>query len=124
MPSSYPALPLSVIRPFLALAAEWGVSEVARGERVPALRGDMPINWPRGFIPCYLRAGGRIKNLPLWWQQERERFVARHMAQVRQRREPLWRADGLPTRRHLALICWAYSPAPERVAALARASGA
>ncbi len=37
------------------------------------------------------------------------------MAQVVKRREPLWEQDGSPTRRHLALVAWAYSPEPEKL---------
>jgi hypothetical protein len=40
------------------------------------------------------------------------------MAQVKAHGEPLWK-DGVPTRRHLALIMWAYSPSPARLAKLA-----
>lgn len=119
---AYAALPLPLIDAFEPLAERWGVSKVARGKERPELRGDMPRDWPRSFMLVYRRAGGRIQAMPTWWQEERRRFIARHMAQVRKRGEALWRSDGLPTRRHLALIFWAYSPEPDRLRRLLRRS--
>lgn len=88
-------LPLRQVERFVPLMQERGVSEVARS--------------PRGFLTAYRRAGGP-GNLPPDWLQRREAFIARHEAQVRRRGEPLYERDGSPTRRHLALIAWAYSP--------------
>lgn len=117
------SLPLRDILPWEPLAEHWRVSEVARGVKTPALRGAMPRDWPRSFMLVYTRAGGQIGKMPKWWQQERERFIARHMAQVKANNEPLWTKQGLPTRRHLALIFWAYSPQPKALrAALLRLS--
>lgn len=93
-------LPLDVVTAYLPLAKQLGVSVVARS--------------PRGFLTAYQEAGGDPQDLSDWWRARREAFIARHMAQVKKRKEPLWE-DGLPTRRHLALIMWAYSPAPQRV---------
>lgn len=82
------------------LAEQLGVSEVARSSR--------------GFMAAYEAAGGRPERLSEWWRQRRDNFVARHVAQARARGESWWR-DGEPTRRHLALIMWAYSPTPSRL---------
>jgi hypothetical protein len=112
-----PALPLRDIDPWEPLADHWRVSEVARGVHTPKLRGAMPTDWPRSFMLVYRKAGGRIDRMPKWWQQERERFIARHMAQVRKHGESLWTGRGLPTRRHLALVFWAYSPEPVKLRA-------
>lgn len=117
---AHAALALTEIDAFEPLAERWGVSKVARGKERPELRGDMPRDWPRSFMLVYRRAGGRIQAMPTWWQEERERFIARHMAQVRKRKEALWMSDGLPTRRHMALIFWAYSPEPDRLRRLLR----
>lgn len=73
-----------------------GVSSVARS--------------PRGFLTAWKRAGGRVAALSLAWRRRREGFIARHEAQRRAAREPLRDASGRPTRRHLALIAWAWSP--------------
>jgi hypothetical protein len=88
------------IKKWLPLMEHWGVSEVARS--------------PRGFLRAYAEAGWNHQNLDPWWENRRNNFVERHMAQVENRDEPLWR-DGLPTRRHLALIAWAYSPDRKRL---------
>ena len=89
-------LPLSVIKPLEKEMKERGVSEVARS--------------PRGFLTAYRKAGGRKERLSEWWQNRRDNFVDRHMTQVKKRDEALWDDDGRPSRRHLALIAWAYTP--------------
>jgi hypothetical protein len=93
-------LDLSEIRRWVPLMRKLGVSEVARS--------------PRGFLTAYSRAGGDPNRLSDWWADRRDAFVARHMAQVHAKGEALWQ-DGLPTRRHLALIAWAYSPSPAKL---------
>jgi len=97
---SPPYLALDVVEAFVPLMRERGVSKVARS--------------PRGFLAAYRRADGRMTNLPDEWRAERDGFVARHMAQLDRNGEALFeeggRWAGLPTRRHLALIAWAYSP--------------
>jgi len=95
------ALPLSVVESFIPEMKKRGVSEVARS--------------PRGFIQAYRRAGGSIARIDPEWQSRRENFIKRHMAQVTMRDEPLFDDKGAPTRRHLALIAWAYSPTPSRI---------
>lgn len=94
------ALPKAVVERAERVAKAQGVSEVARS--------------PRGFLTAWKR-----DDLDTEWCRKREGFIERHMAQVRARREPLWK-NGQPTRRHLALVMWAYSPTPARVAAWAR----
>lgn len=94
-PSSRAYLPLSIIDKYVPLMRQLGVSEVARSSR--------------GFLTAYRRAGGDPNKLSDDWRRKRENFIKRHMAQVKKRKEKLWQ-DGQPTRRHLALIAWAYSP--------------
>lgn len=98
--SSPAYLPLQLIEAYVPVARSLGVSEVARS-RI-------------GFLAQYRRARGDPNRLSDYWADRRDAFVARHMAQVRARGEPLWR-DGVPTRRHLALIMWAYSPTTSRL---------
>ena len=97
---SFPYLPLDVIESFVPLMRERGVSKVARSSR--------------GFLTAYREADGDVGRLDPWWRQRRSAFIARHFAQVQQRSEPLYEARGRhrgePTRRHLALIAWAWSP--------------
>jgi hypothetical protein len=82
-----------------ALAKAKGVSAVARS--------------PRGFMRAYEKAGTWARLDP-WWKNRRNAFVARHMAQVRQNGEKLWKKDKSgklqPSRRCLALLMWAYMP--------------
>jgi hypothetical protein len=92
---SYSYLPLSAIDKWLPAMRRQGVSKVARSSR--------------GFLSAYRRAKGNPNKLSDAWDRKRQAFVKRHMAQVKKRKEPLWK-DGEPTRRHLALIAWAYSP--------------
>jgi hypothetical protein len=93
-------LSLATIDRWVPAMKRQAVSEVARS--------------PRGFLTAYRRAGGVPSKLFPWWRNRRDNFVARHMAQVKANGEPLWR-NGEPTRRHLALIAWAYSPSPSKL---------
>jgi hypothetical protein len=90
-------LPIATIEKFVPRMDRLSVSEVARS--------------PQGFLTAYRKAGGRSNRLDSYWKQKREAFIARHVAQLDQRGEPYYDRTGLPTRRHLALIAWAYSPA-------------
>lgn len=96
---SYRFLSLAKISKYESDMRRLGVSTVARS--------------PRGFLTAYKRAGG-VRGLSDKWKQKRDAFIKRHMAQVHRNREPLFRG-GEPTRRHLALIAWAYSPVPGRL---------
>ena len=93
-------LELEVIEAYVELARALGVSEVARSRR--------------GFLAQYRAADGDPDGLPDIWRRRRNGFVARHKAQLDDRGEPLF-VDGLPARRHLALIMWAYSPRPSQL---------
>jgi len=94
-PVKHRALSLAQVEKYVPLARERGVSEVARSSR--------------GFVTA-LRKAGSVSALPEKWQRKRDAFIKRHMAQVHAHHEPLNEPDGTPTRRHLALIMWAYSP--------------
>lgn len=102
-------LPLAVVLLWEPVAERLGVSKVARS------RGQ--------FVEMYDEAGGRKARLSAWWRRRRAGFVARHMAQMRGHLEPLYDRKGMPTRRHLALVMWAYSPDPRGLAKAARAAG-
>jgi len=96
--STHRFLPLHLIQRYVTLARTRGVSTVARS--------------PGGFLTAYRKANGRADRLSDAWRQRREAFIARHLAQLEQRGEPLLGEDGKPTRRHLAMIMWAFSPKP------------
>ena len=76
-----------------------GVSEVARS--------------PRGFLTAYKRAGSKTRLSPEW-RMKRDGFVARHWTQAQKQARPLYETKGkyagTPTRWHLALIAWGFSP--------------
>jgi len=95
-------LPLGLVERAADAARPLGVSVVARG--------------PGGFLAAYRRADGRASRLPPSWAAKRAAFIARHVAQAKANGEPWWK-DGAPTRRHLALSVWAYSPTPARLRA-------
>ncbi len=97
-------LDLETVRLAVRAARRQGVSAVAAG--------------PGGFAAAYTRAEGSPEALGVHrgsgtpWRQRRNAFVARHVAQGKT--EGWWK-DGKPTRRHLALAVWAYSPTPARL---------
>jgi hypothetical protein len=90
-------LPLNLVQKFVPLMEKLGVSEIARS--------------PRGFLGNYVRLYGRTAQMSEGWMEKRKGFIARHMTQLIANDEALYK-DGLPTRRHLALVAWAYSPDP------------
>jgi len=92
-----PVLPLDLVETYVPLAKQRKVSEVARSRR--------------GFLSAYRAAGGDIERMDEAWKRKRDGFIARHRAQGLLNDEPLWLEDGTPTRRHLAVIMWAWSPA-------------
>lgn len=96
---------LPLVEQWMPIAKARGVSKVARSRR--------------GFLTAYKRAGGNPNKLPHAWRKRRAAFIARHVAAMRARNERLYDADGgwtgLPTRRHLALLAWAYSPDPNGI---------
>ena len=101
-----PWLALGLVDRLVPTMKHRGVSKTARSRR--------------GFLTAYREARGRHTQLGkdaggVAWRDRRNAFVARHMGQVVKRGEPLWENDGSPTRRHLALVAWAYSPEPKRL---------
>jgi integrase len=109
-------LPLAVVEAAVPAMRGQQVSEVARGDARSAATGI-------GFLDAYRAARGSpaaMANLQATartsWTQRREGFIARHVAQARRQGEPWWE-NGAPTRRHLALVAWAYSPTPGKIRA-------
>lgn len=105
-PAPQPWLPLDVIEAFVPLARAEGVSTVARSKR--------------GFLTQYRRAGGDPALLTDKWVDKRFNFNDRHLQQAIKTDEAPFDEDGLPSRRHLALIMWAYSPWPGTVERIAK----
>lgn len=97
-----------------------GVSEVARGKKDSTQTKE-------GFVEAYIATDGSIdrmgkrltgRNDHETWSDRRNQFVARHLEQMRKgdTYKDGWKPDGEPTRRHLGLIAWAYTPSPKRLA--------
>jgi hypothetical protein len=116
---SYPWLTLGEAKALMAEAKRRGVSKVARGE--------VPSKQTReGFMQAYARVRGskramaqRMATNRTTWAQRREGFIARHKAPG----GPWWETvHGVerPTRRHLGLVMWAYSPTPAKLKRYAR----
>ena len=95
------------------------VSEVARGVKKSTRTRE-------GFIQAYKAVNGSIPKMKTrktgqgeqTWAKRRDEFVARHLKQMRQNDtySTGWKPNGEPTRRHLGLIAWAYTPSPKRLA--------
>ncbi|NEN87917.1 MAG: hypothetical protein F6K48_02945 [Okeania sp. SIO3H1] len=90
-----------------AAAHKWETMAAARKVSVVARSS-------RGFMRAYQRAGSWAALDP-WWKNRRNNFVKRHMAQVKNNDEVLWKKNKrtgqwTPSRRALALIMWAYMP--------------
>lgn len=93
----YAFVPLSTVERWLPLIRERDVAASARA--------------PGGFIAAYRKAGLGVR-LSDEWQRKREAFIRRTLAAAVAQSEPWWQPDGQPTRRHLSLLAWAYSPTP------------
>lgn len=88
-----------------------GVSKVARGV-------EKSTQTKEGWVQAYIATGGNPvamakrltgRNDHETWKDRRKQFLARHLKKVKLDNEPLWK-NGQPTRRHLALVAWGYSP--------------
>lgn len=93
------------IAPAIRYMKDLGVSEVARSRR--------------GFLHRFMAMDGDWDALGSDrysgqdWSDRQRNFVARHWKQIRDRKEPLWttyKGERIPTRHHLALIAWAWTP--------------
>lgn len=112
-PTTFPFLSLGTVQDAVPFMESQGVSEVARSGR--------------GFISAYKKAKGSSASLKQMadahsgqmWGKRREAFLARHTAQLE---DGGWK-NGEPTRRHLALVAWGYSPTPRRLRAWLKKSG-
>ena len=98
---------------------KYGVSEVARGVKASNRTRE-------GFVEAYKATKGSIPKMRTrstgqgdqTWSKRRDEFVSRHVGQMRTRDtyKSGWKPNGEPTRRHLGLIAWAYTPSPKRLA--------
>ena len=108
-------LSLEAVLRSLPTIANYSVSEVARG-----IKSSNQTN--EGFVEAYIATKGspdkmaqRLtgRNDHETWADRRIQFNTRHYGQVKKNKEKLWQKNGDPTRRHLGLIAWGWSPAKE-----------
>lgn len=114
----YSWLPLHTIDPWVErVAARKGVGDVVRS--------------PRGFLAAYRLAQGQphVMGTDPYsgenWSVRRHKYIERLLAAMTKDKYPNgWDDRGQPTRRHLALMLWAYTPTPRRFAAWLKAQPA
>ena len=109
-------VPAQAEEPYIAL------HNVERAEPIASLRGVSEVARSHtGFLAAYkLQSGdpyamGRDGFTGRMWSERRRNFIHRNEQAAKIRSESWWR-NGEPTRRHLALIMWAYTPTPQRTA--------
>jgi hypothetical protein len=109
---NYPLLSRDTITRLLPLIDERRVSLVARGIAKGAT--------PQGFLQAYYRDElDDMATTGTTYRERRQGFIKRHMRpSVR-----LWETNGAPSRLHLALVSWAYSPQPQRLKSWIRSNG-
>lgn len=76
---------------------------------------------PRGFLETWVSRRGNTNFLnessgfgTQTWNQRRTAFIRRHTKQAKTNGEKYWK-QGKPTRRHLGLIAWGYTPTRKRL---------
>lgn len=114
---NYKFLPLSTIAKYEKLAEEYGVSEVARGLK-PSTKSD------EGFLKVYKRVEKphKLQYIPIKKTRPqgqdyfsfRNSFIKSRLGQMKALKTPLFYKEGkykgLPTKQHIILIMYAYSP--------------
>lgn len=113
MTIEFPLLKKNTVTKLLPLIDSEGVSLVSRGF--------MPSNQTQGgFLGAYYK--GKLSQMATQnqtWLQRRNNFIKRHWRQGRK----LFKPDGTPTRLHLALVSWGYSPEPKKLNAFIKKAG-
>lgn len=94
-----------IVIAYLPMIDKFGVSRVARG-----LQKSTATN--KGFTQVFLSnkslSSRATKNET--WDERRINYLKRHLKAGK--RTPLYNLDGSPSRYHLSLIAWAFSPNP------------
>jgi len=95
-----------IVIAYLPLMQKFGVSRVARGQQ-------KSTRTKQGFTEVFI-SGKSLNTLATkneTWTQRRENYLKRHLKGGK--RTPLYNLDGSPSRYHLSLIAWAFSPDPK-----------
>lgn len=115
--TNYKFLPLSVIKKYEKIAEEYGVSQVARGIK-PSSKSD------NGFLQVYKKVKNphKLQYIPIKKDEPngqdyysfRNTFIKSRLGQMKALKTPLFYKEGkykgLPTKQHIVLIMYAYSP--------------
>jgi hypothetical protein len=104
----YPLLKQAIITPLLPMMDLQGVSLVARGI-VPSARTEY------GFLQLYYK---NKKQLGAQKATKNQNYLSMRDAYIKRAWTPgakMFKIDGSPTRRHLSLVAWAFSPDPKRL---------
>ena len=118
----YRWMKLAEVKKSLSAMDARNVSRVARGL-------DDSTQTKDGFVEAYIavkgdqnkmmtRKTGRLREgqEKETWAERRSQFIARHLKEMREidTHRNGWQPNGEPTRRHLGLMAWAYTPSPKR----------
>ena len=95
-PREHAFLPLRFVERWVKAAKEENIAEARKGNA--------------SFLAAYRRAKGRPERLTENWHEARERFLKKEIAAIKLSGEHLFDRKGRPTRRHLSMILWAFSP--------------
>jgi len=103
---NYPFLARSQVITALPEIDKRRVSLVARGKRKSRQTS-------RGFLQVWLNKESldSFATVNTTWNERRNNFIKRHLKS----KGGLWMRNGEPTRKHLALISWGYSPDRKRL---------
>jgi len=118
-----PYLPLSLVNSYEKLADYYNISRKARGLEKPTTSNE-------GFLIVYRKAKGDknlMKNIPcrkdkkdgVKWDRKREIAVSGKLGQAKRMELDFFHKSGplkgLPTKIHVNMIMWAYSPYPDKL---------
>ena len=115
--TNYKFLPLSMVLKYEKIAEEYGVSKVARG-LMPSTKTD------EGFLEVYkkVQSPHKLQYIPVKknkpegqdYYSFRNSFLKSRLGQTKASKTPLFYTEGkykgLPTKQHIILIMYAYSP--------------
>lgn len=107
-------LPYKIVKKFIPLADYYGISKCARGlEKCKTS--------DKGFLEIYskIKNINELEKIPIKkdkpnganWLQTRNNRVKAKLGQMKKMNIPLY-VDGIPSKMHVILIMWAYSPDP------------
>ena len=110
----YKLIPYKLMLSSIPYMAEKNVSEISRGIK-------QSKQTTKGFAQTWIDTKGSPAILTMrngyndqTWGIRRNSFIKRHLKQIKLNNEPLFE-NGNPSRRHLSLIAWGYTPNKKRL---------